>query len=273
MKDSNNLEEKLKFILSLVARFKEELNINYRIVPNLVNKNQDSITDSEALIHYYFKYGVCYFDISESILKIDEKIIEEAIFHECIHIKDHCMVKSNKNFKYNPNLKFQRTMDSFIMDIGMNIWTEYLAYSKQYQKYGCDTTPIDAEEIERLYLNINNVRKKVDEYSLNELEEYLKYFNRYIRDVTYFIAVFLALVNNNFESIDNIKDIKFKSLILRLDKLLKKMNYGTYGKYMHKRLYLIGYELITKYYMPNGFFVIRESQTGLYSFGYSMETN
>ena len=273
MEDINNLEEKLKYIISLIARYKEELDINYRIIPNLVNKNRDSITDSELLIHYYFKNGICYFDIAESILKIEDRVIEEAIYHECIHLKDHCMVKSNKNFKYNPNLKFQRTMDTFIMDIGMNIWTEYLAYSKQYEKYGYEFTPIDAEKLERLFFNINDVRKKVNDYSLDELEEYLRYFNRYIRDVTYFIAVFLALVNNNGESLDNIKNIKFKRLIIGLEKLLKKMNHGTYGKYMHKRLYFIGYYLITKFYMPNGFIVIRESQTGLYSFGYSVETN
>lgn len=187
-------------------------------------------------------------DLFPSLFNREDDHLELVLFHELIHACDSYFVDSKKA-KYKTYKQEFRDVDSFIINVGFNSWTEFQAcylVNKISNSYKFNYTFLDMVKDYELLL-----KKKEDILvRISNKEQIDDYLNEYIEDVQeflYFTSRTMASIpfkNNNYDYCEKTKSKqsfkKIDKLYYKLFALYSKMFHGTYGKYLFNRLYKIG---------------------------------
>ena len=121
----------------------------------------------------------------------------------------------------------------------------------------------------RQYKELKKISAYIEKNIDNRSKEFLDKCNELFegtKNFIYFCAMFLAKIysfkNIKYHYSDKtLKDKDFqyiKKFLNKLNSLTLKMGYGTYGRYMDKRLYNLGDYILDNIYIPLGFRVAQK---------------
>lgn len=186
-------------------------------------------------------------------------LVNSIIYHECLHIYDMYSIRKNPLYNFNPCSSKYRNYASFIMSIGFQFWTEFYAYAKTfeyYKEYYSYKTIYqlakDYKKIQEKSKNIKFLSERAEQINrLDAVEDDMKVF-LYMLARTAAGSIFGKKRKYQYSSkTQNLKEYTYvKKRLDVLIKMMKKMTHGTYGKYLYRRLYNIGFYILKHFYYP-----------------------
>lgn len=249
-------------IFQLVEKYGNYLDFNLKLKIFVREKDKNEFDGTEASL---YKKGRWYnLDLYDIVFENNLKYLDGIFFHEFAHIYDHHHVTlNNKNICKADNSSFTSKND-YITYIGYHFWTEFFAYYKSYDAGFYDSKDQKSFlDLLKIYKNIKDnhkiiISEVIKEDAREDLDDCFTLFVDSIKYLIYELSKYIASLpfrKNNYkycEKTTNKKEFKELSIIVdKLTDLVIKMTHGTYGKYMTKRLYNIGFYLYSKLFYSN----------------------
>lgn len=263
-----------EYICDLFLEIMRDLKIDCKL--KVYIKPQEAIQESEddfTSASFYSKRKDNVIDINDRcILDLENNNKSELydnVFHELLHLYDKIHIMNNKYSNFDFMKKSFRKQEDFIIDYGYDFWTEFFAHSQCYYNFKGKGVYTFYEMV-RIYQKLKVYRKEIRDNRTNSKYELEKKINNFKDELDYFVyfsAMHLAAFHagrvrkykycakiSNSESF-----VELMYIYEEVYELLQKMNHGTYGKYMDKRLYNLGESILLNFYYPFSIFITRKN--------------
>lgn len=198
---------------------------------------QIPITHFKDYVHSDVSFNVCH-----------------SLYHELVHmVTAHRTAQNNLN--YQPFKKTYRTQRDYIINIGFNFWTEFMARFKTnlaFKKYYKENFPLL-----RLVKELKNLKAMYKTLIIppsndNDLDKIID-FENLLSDFLYDCSVFLALYKNNYytyceKTQNDTEFIEVENFLSDISSIINKTFHGMYGKRHIKRLWKMGCCILDEIY-------------------------